>query len=106
MSHTPKPWKVCNHSWAETSILDASGNAVCRLSIEDECDEDTQEEWERIMDERAHQIAAVPELLEALVLCNQIMEAKIQPGEDGAPSWTDVIRKTEAAIAKAKGAAK
>lgn len=40
-THTPEPWKVKCHSWAESSIVSPDGRHVLRHSIDDE---DTTEE--------------------------------------------------------------
>jgi len=59
-------WVIVDHSWAETSIYDDSGDVVCTLSIRDEATEETQYELEVLMGKRARLIAAAPELLAAL----------------------------------------
>lgn len=58
---TPGPWEVVEHSWAETSIY-GGGRPIATLSIERDCDEDTQEEWERRQAADARLIALAPQM--------------------------------------------
>ena len=88
--HSPTPWHKAEHSWEQTSIYDADNKFVATLTISDECDEDSQEEYESIMDSNAALIVeavnthaahkeAVRELVEALQTCIDYM----QSGDDG-----------------------
>lgn len=72
LTHTRAPWSIIEHSWSDTSIQAQDGGTICKLSIYDEADEDTQESLERIMDANARLIAAAPELLST---CETIMGA-------------------------------
>jgi len=90
-NYTPGPWhkKAGRVLTTEPETYSVDGPPSDFMFLQNEGDADL--------------IAAAPDLLEALELCNAIMEAKIRPGEDDAPTWHDVIKQTEAAIAKAKG---
>lgn len=99
--HTPGPWKVFNHSWSDTSII-APGfdHGICCLDI-NHATEESQEADEEQMAANARLIAAAPDLLETLRLC----EGNIYSLADAHPviftKWLKVVR---AAIAKAEGA--
>jgi hypothetical protein len=93
----PAPWTVHDHSWCDTSILDANRETVCSLSIKYDCTEETQEEWEANMAQRARLIAAAPDMLAALELA--LDQSWNGPLPDGARE------KCAAAILKAKGEA-
>lgn len=61
------PLEVIKHSWAETSIVDASGNRIALLSIAYEATEETEEALEKQMDERAALIVTAVNSHAALV---------------------------------------
>jgi hypothetical protein len=66
LDHTPGPWSIKEHSWADTSVYDRDGNYILTLSIEDDATEETQDELEGIMADRARFIAAAPIMMNAL----------------------------------------
>lgn len=65
--HTPGPWEICEHSWADTGIYtEGGGKRIAGLSIYDEATEKTQSKLEDQMLANAKLIAAAPDLLKAL----------------------------------------
>lgn len=90
--HTPGPWKSVNHSWSDTSILAPDfDHAICRLDI-NHATEESQEADEA-------QMAAAPELLEAL----RIVRDTLPHINGNASSVNSLLKLTGAAIAKATG---
>ena len=89
--HTPGPWskKAGRVITTEHVTYSVDGPPSDFMFLENEADADL--------------LAAAPDLLEALELCSAIMEANLRPGEDDMPTWHDVIKQTETAIAKARG---
>jgi hypothetical protein len=64
--HSPAPWSTIEHSWSDTSIFDKDNNVVCSLSVEGECDENNQEQFEQLMAANAKLISKAPKMLEFL----------------------------------------
>ena len=55
---TPGPWRVCEHSWCETSIrAPSTDHALCRLDI-NHATEESQEADEAQMDANALAVIA------------------------------------------------
>lgn len=101
----PAPWTIHEHSWCDTSISDANGETVCSLSIEDECTEENQEEWEANMAARACLLVAAPDMLDALILAKSEFE-KLEGAGTCPLEIEDAIEMalgTNPRIAKAKG---
>lgn len=46
------PLHIVGHSWAESSIYDADGNAIATSSIEGDATEENQEELEKLQEKR------------------------------------------------------
>ena len=98
--HTPGPWKVCEHSWSDTSILaDGFDHAICCLDI-NHATEESQAADEALMAANARLIAAAPELLALLIEATDDYAEHCEGGE--ADEWVQAAR---AAIAKATGSA-
>lgn len=72
------PWQVVNHNWAETSVVDADGIPIVLLSIEDEATEETQDECEKKMADRAAYIVRACNSHEALVAALKRQVANIE----------------------------
>lgn len=94
LCHTAGPWKVFEHSWAETSILaDGFEHAICCLDI-NHATEESQEDDAAVMAANARLIAAAPDLLAAL-----------QEAVDGmGGSYAEWAPKASATIARVLGA--
>ena len=60
MTHSKGPFTLTENSWSDTSLYDSSGRRLALLSIESDCDEYSQAEWEK------RQAADAAVLLEAL----------------------------------------
>lgn len=98
-ARTPGPWKVCEHSWSETSILAESfDHAICCLDI-NHATEESQEADAALMAANARLIAAAPELLEAL----REMVAMCATFDEDPDRQTAAFEAAEKAIAKATG---
>jgi hypothetical protein len=97
--HTPGPWDMIEHSWECTSI----GNGkvlVAELHIDSDCAEETQGEFEEVMDANARLIASAPELLGALKIALIDMKESNRIHPDAATR--KAIGIAEAAIEKAE----
>ena len=92
MAHTPGPWTIAPyHSLgAEQDIIAPNGQRVCSVAGSKSFDEDTNE-W---IEPDAHLIAAAPDLLAALKVCADRLEANRD-------EWGSVRHKTEVAQARA-----
>ena len=66
MAHTPGPWNVTDNSWETSTVYDEDGRPVALCPIDERCDEENQQTYERIKEANALLIAAAPDLLEAL----------------------------------------
>ncbi|HEX7844359.1 MAG TPA: hypothetical protein VF476_01085 [Chitinophagaceae bacterium] len=83
--HTTGPWKVCEHSWSDSSIT-GSGQTICTISICDETTEETQEALGAEMDANFKLIAVAPEMLETIKMLLSLVKAQGANDE-----WLEVI---------------
>lgn len=114
---TPLPWRAVHNSWERSSIYGPSDQLIAECSISSDVCEETQDEFEAIMDGDAEYIVracnSFPVLLEAL---EELMSFHKGEGEynfaslpdlermnEADDAWYVVRGKIEAAIAKAKG---
>lgn len=61
----PQPWKLIEHTWAETSVVAADGTVVCMIDIRADATEETQDALELQAEAHAHLLKASPALLAA-----------------------------------------
>ncbi len=70
-----KPWTVVHASWETSLILDSHKSVVATCPIDADVTEETQTELEALKEERAHLIAAAPDLLIRLEWAIQQLDA-------------------------------
>lgn len=100
--HTPGRWSVTEHNWSTTTIYGPNKERICRICIEDEATEDTQQELERIASANARLIAAAPDLLERLNGLTLRLETIRETDTTGLHLNAD-IESARAVIARATG---
>ena len=64
--HTPGPWVVVENSWEVSTIYAPFDGTVAVCPINDLVTEESQDEFQAVMDANARLIASAPDLLEAL----------------------------------------
>jgi len=64
--YTPGPWVLVENSWDVSTVYAPSGETIAQCPISGLADEETQAEFEAIMQANALAISLLPELVEAL----------------------------------------
>ncbi len=64
--YTPGPWVLVENSWDISTVYAPSGETIAQCPISGLADEETQAEFEAIMQANALAISLLPELVEAL----------------------------------------
>jgi len=107
MKFTKGPWKLVQHSWAESSVMADHGYNVCDSDIRYCCDEETQEGMEKVQKANMTLIAAAPELYEALEESKELLRTLMHRYmNNGVDDCTDVMQSlinSRLALAKARG---
>ena len=101
--HTPGPW-YCLPEYSNGGEVHSAAGIICDASIGRNEREEYQKAHRAESEANARLIAAAPELLEALVACNELLAGFLSESQNGL--HRAAIEMARAAIAKAQGGAK